>query len=210
MTRRLSSPRPTGSGLRPARWQAPAGPGGQSALREQGRGGVIPAPAAHPRGRTNRHVMTSEHAGQGQPQAVRRSLRPERSPRARCGSGAAWGCRTSCRMPLQSFAPGAGRNARQMLLPEAIEVPGLSRSPRKNAQFRSLSGNVSNGSSGRDRTVPRPQTRPRHICSSLEMLPLSSPRLERASHNVWLPPRVSRIAGGSHLRPVTPRVCQEP
>jgi hypothetical protein len=159
-----------------------------------GRKGVIPAQAAHRHGRTNQHVMANEHAHRGQCQAVHRSLRQEQSPRARCRSGAAWGYRMSCRTPLQSFEPGAGRNARQTLLPEAIEALRLSQSPRKNAQSRLLSGNVSNGSSGRDRMVPRPQRRPRHICSSPEMLPCSSPRLVRASHNVWLPPRVSRIA----------------
>lgn len=120
--------------------------------------------------------MTNEHVGRGQRQAVHRSLRQEQSPRVRCGLGAAWGCRTSCRTPLQSFAPGAGRNARQTLPPAATEAPRLSRSPRKNAQSRLLSGNVSNGNSGIDRMVPRPQTRPRHICSSPEMLPFSSPR----------------------------------
>ena len=170
-----------------------------SAPEFQGRKGVIPAQAAHPHGRTNQHVMTNEHVGRGQRQAVHRSFRQEQLPRARYGLGVAWGCRTSCRMPLQSFEPGAGRNARQTLRPEAIEAPRLSQSPRKNAQFRLLSGNVNNGSSGRDRMVPRPQTRPRHICSSPEMLPFSSPRLERASHNVQLPAaHVLRIAGGSH------------
>jgi hypothetical protein len=153
---------------------------------------VIPAQAAHRHGRTNRRVMTNEHADRGRRQAVHRSLRQEQSPRARCGSGAAWGCRRSCRTPLQSFGPGTGRNARQTLLPEAIEAPRLSRSPRRNARSRLLSGNVSNGSSGRDRRVPRPQTRPRHRGSSPEMSPFSSPRL----------------VGGSHLRPITSTVCQ--
>jgi hypothetical protein len=161
-----------------ARFTAPCGRNGAEG-RDWGRKGVIPARAAHPRGRTNRHVMTNEHVGRGQRRAVHRSLRREQSPHARCGSGAAWGCRTSCRMPLQSFEPGAGRNVRRTLLPEAIEAPRPSRSPRRNAQFRLLSGNVSNGSSGRDRTVHRPQTRPRHIGSSPEMLAFPSPRPRR-------------------------------
>ena len=86
------------------------------------------------------------------------------------------GCRTFCRTRLQSFEPGAGRNARQTVLPEAIEAPEVPRSPGKNAPSRSLFGNVSNGNSGRDRTVPRPQTRPRRIYNSPGMLPFSSSR----------------------------------
>jgi hypothetical protein len=56
-------------------------------------------------------------------------------------------------------------------------VPRLARSSRKNAQSQLLSGNVSNGNSGRDRTGPRPQMRPRHIGSCPEMSPFPSPRL---------------------------------
>jgi hypothetical protein len=149
--------------------------------------GVIPAPAAHPRGRTNRHVTTNEHAGREQRQAVHRSLRQERSPRARCGSGAAWGCRTSCRTLLQSFEPAAGRNARPTLVPEAIEAPRLSRSPHKNALSRLPCGNVSNGSSGRDRMVPRPQRRPHHKCSCPEMLPFSLSLSLSLSLFLWPP-----------------------
>ena len=163
--------------------------------RDQGHQGASPARAAYRHGRTNQRVTTNEHVGRGQRQAVRRSLPQEQSPRARCASGVAWGCRTFCRTPLQSFAPGAGRNARQTLRPEAIEAPRLSRSPRKNAQSRLLSDNVSNGSSGKDRMGPRPQTRHRHKCSFPEMLPFSSPRLLRASHDGWLPPEASRLIG---------------
>jgi hypothetical protein len=144
--------------------------------------------------------MTNEHVGRGQRRAVHRSLQQEQSPRARCGSDAAWGCRTSCRTPSQSFEPGAGRNARQTLLREAIEAPRPSRSPRRNAQFRLLSGSVSNGSSGRGRMVPRPQMRPRRICSSPEMSPslVSSPGTCPRTTFGFL-----RIASGNHLRPVT-------
>ena len=99
--RRLARGRRDGAGAR-----QPKGTDGPDRRRKS----VIPAQAAHRHGRTNRHVMTNEHVGRVLRRAVHRSLRQEQSPRARCGSGAAWGCRTPCRMPLQSFEPAAGRN----------------------------------------------------------------------------------------------------
>jgi len=122
---------------------------------------VSPAQAIHRRGRTNQRVTPIERAGGAQRPAVHRRLLQGQSPRGRCASGAAWDCRTSCRRRSQSFAPRANRNARATVLSEAIEAPRPSRSPRKNAPSRSLFGNASNGSSGRDRTAPQPQT-PRH------------------------------------------------
>jgi hypothetical protein len=105
---------------------------------------VSPAQAIHRRGRTNQRVTPTAHAGRAQRPAAHRRLRQERSPPGRSASGAAWGCRTSCRTRLQSFAPGADRSARPTVLREAIEAPALSRSPRTNAPFRSPFGSASN------------------------------------------------------------------
>jgi hypothetical protein len=67
---------------------------------------------------------------------------------------------------------------------------------REQWQFRKRS----NGPSTSNATSPHMQL-PRNIA-----ILVSSPGTCRAQR--LPPPRVSRIAGGSHLRPVTPRVCQ--
>jgi len=48
---------------------------------------------------------------------------------------------------------GAGRSARPTPRRAATGAPRLSRSPRRNAQSRMLSGSASNGSSGSDRAI---------------------------------------------------------
>ena len=131
-------------------------------------------------------------AGRAQRAAVRRRLRQGQSPHLRCASGAAWDCRTFCRTRLQSFAPGADRSARSTVLREAIEAPALSRSPRTNAPSRSPFGSASNGSSGRDRTAPQPQTRPHRAGNSPGMPPFSSSDSE---------PRRSQKSGAQARRP---------
>ena len=84
--------------------------------------------------------------------------------------------------------------------PVSTGAPRLSRSLRRNVPSRSPFGSVSNGSSGRDRTVPRPRTRPRRIYSSLGMLPSSSPRPIWASHSDWPCLAAHRGFRGSYLQ----------
>lgn len=151
------------------RQHQPNGAGGSEAQ-------VSPAQAIHRRGRTNQRVTPTGRVGRAQRPAVHRRLRQGQWPRGRCASDAALGCRTSCRTRWQSFAPGADRSARSTVLREAIEAPALSRSPRTNAPSRSPFGSASNGSSGRDRTAPQPQTRPYRTSNSPGMPPFSSPR----------------------------------